>query len=260
MDEALHLNILQFSLVYLLLIIILAVMKRSKIDQSKTLIVACFRMTIQLILAGLLLTVVFDNPHPAIVVVYLFVMIVFASYLTISKNRWMNRRFKGYVTASIGLSGVIVLAYFVLIIMSSDFFNPQYTIPLAGMIVGNSMTGMTLGLKSFRGELETNEDMTEAMLNIGADPNDVMRPYVNRAVEFALMPTINSMLGMGIISLPGMMTGQILSGTAPSVAVLYQIAILIAISAAVCLTVFIALNLGKKTVYNEKNQMTIKNG
>ena len=259
MDEALQLNLLQFSLVYLLLFVILAVMKRSKIDQSKTLIIACARMTLQLILAGLLLTVVFDNPHPVIVVVYLLVMIIFASYLTISKNKWMSRKFKGYVTASIGISGVIVLAYFVLIIMSSDFFNPQYTIPLAGMIVGNSMTGMTLGLRSFRGELESNKDMTEAMLNIGADPKDVMRPYVNRAVEFALMPTINSMLGMGIISLPGMMTGQIISGTAPTVAVLYQIAILIAISAAVCLTVFMALNLGKRTLYNEKNQITATN-
>jgi len=81
-----------------------------------------------------------------------------------------------------------------------------------------------------------------------------LRPMVNRALEAALLPTLNSMLGMGIIFLPGMMTGQILSGTLPLTAILYQIAIMIAICTSVCLTVFFTLNLGYKTLYNERNQ------
>jgi putative ABC transport system permease protein len=251
-----ELNIINFALIYVLLIIIIAVMKRSGIDQTKTLIVACLRMTVQLILAGLLLTFVFDNPSPWITCLYIAVMILFASYLVISKNRWLNRRFRTYVILAIGSSGLSVLLYFILIVMNADVFNPQYAIPLAGMIVGNSMTGMALGLKAFSTELASNGDRIEALLNVGAEPKKIMNPFVNKAVEFAMMPTINSMLGMGIISLPGMMTGQILAGTSPTVAVLYQIAILIAISVAVCMTVFIALNLGYKTLYNERNQMT----
>ncbi|MCL1984386.1 MAG: ABC transporter permease [Methanomassiliicoccaceae archaeon] len=256
MDDIIQLGLFNFALIYILLIVIVAVMRRSRIDQTRTLIVACFRMTVQLVLAGLILTVVFENPEWWITLIYLIVMILFASYLVISKNRWLNRRFRAYVILAIGSSGLCVLTYFVLFVMNADIFNPQYAIPLAGMIIGNSMTGMTLGLRSFSTELTSNTERIDALLNIGAEPRDILNPFVNKAVEFALMPTINSMLGMGIISLPGMMTGQILSGTAPTVAVLYQIAILIAISVAVCMTVFIALNLGYKTLYNERDQMT----
>ncbi|MCL2712212.1 MAG: iron export ABC transporter permease subunit FetB [Methanomassiliicoccaceae archaeon] len=251
-----ELGLINFALIYLLLFIILAVMKRSKIDQSKTLIVACFRMTVQLVLAGLILTFVFDNPSPWITSLYVIVMILFASFIVINKNRWLNRKFKVYVIFAIGSSGICVLLYFILIVMNADVFDPQYAIPLAGMIIGNSMTGMALGLKAFNSELSSNADRIEALLNVGAEPKKIMNPFVNKAVEFAMMPTITSMLSMGIISLPGMMTGQILSGTAPAVAVLYQIAILIAISVAVCMTVFIALNLGYRTLYNERHQIT----
>ena len=257
MDEVIELNIINFALIYILLIIVIAVMRRSRIDQTKTLMVACLRMTVQLVLAGLILTVVFDNPNPWITSVYVIVMILFASYLVISRNPWLNRKFKGYVILAIGSSGITVLLYFILIVMNADVFNPQYAIPLAGMIVGNSMTGMALGLKAFSTELSSNRDRMDALLNIGAEPKRIMNPFVNKSVEFAMMPTINSMLGMGIISLPGMMTGQILSGTPPMVAVLYQIAILIAISVAVCMTVFTALNLGYKTLYNDKYQIVL---
>jgi len=256
MDEALHLNLFNFALIYVLLIIIMAIMKRSRIDQTKTLIVACMRMTVQLVIAGLLLTVVFDNPSPWITCIYIAVMILFASHIVISRNRWLNKKFRTYVVLAIGSSGISVLLYFILIVMNADVFDPRYAIPLAGMIVGNSMTGMALGLKAFSSELSSNRDRIDALLNIGAEPKRIMNPFVNKAVEFAMMPTINSMLGMGIISLPGMMTGQILSGTEPAVAVLYQIAMLIAISVAVCMTVFIALNLGCKTLYNERDQIT----
>ena len=258
MADIIELSIINFALIYLLLLIIIAVMKRSRIDQTKTLMVACLRMTVQLVLAGLILTFVFDNPSPWITSLYILIMIIFASYLVISKNPWLNRKFKIYVILAIGLSGVSVLLYFVLVVMNADVFNPRYMIPIAGMIIGNSMTGMTLGLKAFSTEITSNRDRIDALLNIGSEPKRIMNPFVNKAVEFAMMPTINSMLGMGIISLPGMMTGQILSGTAPTVAVMYQIAILIAIAVAVCMTVFIALNLGYKTLYNERDQMTVR--
>ncbi|MCL2890743.1 MAG: iron export ABC transporter permease subunit FetB [Methanomassiliicoccaceae archaeon] len=258
MADIIELSIINFALIYLLLLIIIAVMKRSRIDQTKTLMVACLRMTVQLVLAGLILTFVFDNPSPWITSLYILIMIIFASYLVISKNPWLNRKFKMYVISAIGLSGVSVLLYFVLVVMNADVFNPRYMIPIAGMIIGNSMTGMTLGLKAFSTEITSNRDRIDALLNIGSEPKRIMNPFVNKAVEFAMMPTINSMLGMGIISLPGMMTGQILSGTAPTVAVMYQIAILIAIAVAVCMTVFIALNLGYKTLYNERDQMTVR--
>ncbi|WP_434297397.1 ABC transporter permease [Clostridium sporogenes] len=92
------------------------------------------------------------------------------------------------------------------------------------------------------------------LINLGIEPKDILRPFINNSLETALIPTLNSMLGMGIIFLPGMMTGQILSGTLPITAIMYQIAIMIAICTSVCATVFLSLNLGYKSLYNNRKQ------
>lgn len=257
MDNIIKLNILQFSLIYLLLIIILVIMKRSKIKQSKLLLVASVRMTVQLILAGLILTYIFKNPHPIFVIVYLLAMISFSVHRVLSKHKDINEKFKLSIALSLAFSGLFVLGYFVMAVVGESFFNPQYTIPLAGMIIGNSMTGVTLGMKTFTENLKNQRNKVEALLNLGVTPREILLPFVNNALETALLPTMNNMIGMGIISLPGMMTGQILSGTAPTTAIMYQISIMIAICTAVCLTVFCSLTFGYRTLYNDRNQIEI---
>lgn len=255
MNGIVVLNIVQFSFIYLLLIVILAIMKKSKINQTKLLLLASFRMTVQLVLAGLILTYIFKKPHPLFVILYLVAMIVFSIRRVLSKNTDINRNFKIALSISLMFSGLFVLAYFVLVVVGESFFNPQYTIPLAGMIIGNAMTGVTLGMKTFTENLKNQRNRIEALLNLGVTPKKILLPFVNDALETALLPTMNNMLGMGIISLPGMMTGQILSGTEPTTAIMYQIAIMIAICTSVCLTVFCALNFGYRTLYNERNQI-----
>lgn len=255
MQGIVKLNILQFSLIYILLLVVLAIMKKSKINQTKLLVTASIRMTVQLILAGLILTYIFENPHPAFVIIYITGMIVFSIRRALSKHKDLNRNFKMAVSLSLAFSGLSVLIYFVYIVVGQSVFNPQYTIPIAGMIIGNSMTGVNLALKAFTDNIKSQRPKIDALLNLGATPKKILLPYVNNAVETALLPTLNSMLGMGIVSLPGMMTGQILSGTLPTTAIMYQIAIMIAICASVCLTVFCSLNFGYKTLYNKKNQI-----
>jgi len=122
--------------------------------------------------------------------------------------------------------------------------------------MGNAMTGVNLALANFTENLKTRKQKMDALLNLGVHPRDILKPMAAGALETALIPTINSMLGMGIIFLPGMMTGQILSGTVPTTAILYQIAIMIAICTSVSLSVFCALTLGYRTLYNSKNQFT----
>jgi len=255
MQNIVQLNILQFSLIYLLLIVVLAIMKKSKINQTKLLVVASFRMTIQLILAGLVLTYIFKNPHPLFTATYLLTMVVFSIYQVLSKHKDLNSRFRVVVSLSIALCGLFVIIFFVIVVVKMSIFNPQYTIPISGMIIGNSMTGVSLGLKTFSQSLKTQRSKIDTLLNLGVAPKKILLPYVNNALETALLPTLNSMLSMGIISLPGMMTGQILSGTLPLTAIMYQIAIMIGICTAVCLTVFCSLNFGYKTLYNNRNQM-----
>lgn len=257
MKSVVELNLINFGLVYLLLIVVLAIMKKAKISQTKLLIVASIRMTVQLVLAGLVLTYIIKNPHPIFTGLYLIAMTVFAIHQVLSKNKGLNRNFKIAVSASITGAGLMIVLFFVGIIVGMNIFNPQYTIPLGGMIIGNSMTGVTLGIKTFTENLKTQRNKIDSLLNLGVTPKKILLPFVNNALETALLPTLNSMVGMGIISLPGMMTGQILSGTLPTTAILYQIAIMIAICAAVCLVVFCSLYFGYRTLYNKRNQIFI---
>ena len=253
-----ELNIIQFSLIYLLLLVVLAIMKKSNINRTKLLVVASVRMTVQLILAGLILTYVFKNPHPLFTALYLCAMSAFAIHRVISQHPDINRRFKTAIAVSFVGAGIGVLAFFILVVVGVSLFNPQYAIPIGGMILGNAMTGLTLGMKTFRETLRDQRGKVEALLNLGARPKKILLPFVNSALETALLPTMNSMLGMGIISLPGMMTGQILSGTLPTTAILYQIAVMIAICTVVCLVVFSSLYFGFQTLYNRKNQFTFQ--
>jgi len=252
-----EMNIWQFALIYLLLIVVLVIMKKAKIDQTKLLLLASFRMTVQLVLAGLVLTYILGNPHPLFTVAYIVAMTSFATIRVLRKNRDLNRKFKIAIGLSLAGAGTLIVFFFVQIVVGMDFFNPQYTIPLSGMIFGNAMTGLTLALKTFSENLKSQRARVESLLYVGVTPKKILIPFVNNALETALLPTMNSMLGMGIISLPGMMTGQILSGTLPMTAILYQIAIMIAITTVVCLAVFSALYFGYQTLYNDRNQITL---
>ena len=214
-------------------------------------------MTLQLILAGLVLTYIFKNPHPIFVLLYLTAMMAMSVHTVLSRNKGINRNFQIIVALSLILTGLFVILFFILGVVGVSFFNPQYTIPISGMIMGNAMTGVSLGLKTFHENLKTQKPKIDTLLNMGATPKSILLPFVNKSLETALLPTLNSMLGMGIISLPGMMTGQILSGTLPTTAILYQIAIMIAITSVVCLAVFCSLYLGYRTLYNAKNQMLL---
>ena len=248
---------MQFLLIYLLLLVVLAIMKKCKINQTKLLVVASMRMTAQLVLAGFVLTYIFKNPHPPFTVGYLVLMSGFSVYTVLSRNKDLNRRFKGVVALSLVTTGLAIVVFFITAVVKVNFFNPQYTIPISGMIMGNAMTGVSLGLKTFTQNIKTERGKIDTLINLGVTPQKILTPFVNTSLETALLPTLNSMLGMGVILLPGMMTGQILSGTLPTTAILYQIAIIIAITAVTCVSVFCSLFFGYRTLYNKRNQMII---
>ena len=255
MSEIISLNIWQFALVYLLLAVVLLIMKKCRINQTKLLVVAGIRMSVQLALAGLVLTYIFDNPHPLFTVLYLLLMIGFAIFTVLSRNKGINKRFKIVAGVSLAATGLCIVCFFIMVVVGVNLFNARYTIPISGMIIGNAMTGVSLGLRVFNESINAQRERIDALVNIGSTPKKILIPFVNQALETALLPTLNSMVGMGVISLPGMMTGQILSGTMPMTAIMYQIAILIAICAVTCLSVFCSLYFGYKTLYNKRHQM-----
>lgn len=178
-------------------------------------------------------------------------MIAFSIHRVLSKNKGLNKRFKAVIAASISFSGIMVIIYFIVVVVGENIFNPQYVIPISGMIMGNTMTGVSLGVKTFRESMDGQNAKIEALLCIGASPRTILLPFVRKSLETAMLPTLNSMVGMGIVALPGMMTGQILAGTLPTTAILYQIAIMIAICTAVTCACFGSLFFGYKTMYDK---------
>jgi putative ABC transport system permease protein len=124
-------------------------MKKSKVNQTKLLLVASIRMTIQLMLVGYILQYMFSNPNPLFTVNFLILMIGFSIHRVLSSRKNLNTHFKFAIIASLSFSGLFVLIFFVIVVVRKSIFNPQYTIPLAGMIIGNAMTGLNIGIKTF---------------------------------------------------------------------------------------------------------------
>ncbi len=257
MSQIVQLDLWHFALIYLLLLVVITVLRFTKINQTKSLLWGSARMTLQLTLSGLILTYIFQNPHPIFVALYLLAMISFAVYRVIHLNKQLNRKFRLIIAGSIALSGLAVMTYFVALVVGEHLGNPQYVIPISGMLMGNTMTGVSLGVKTLYKTVEDQTDRIETLQNMGVRPEKLFLPFVRQSMETAILPTINTMVGIGIVALPGMMTGQILSGTLPTTAILYQIAIMIAICTTVCLSTFGSLYFGYRTLYNKRNQIEL---
>ncbi len=249
-------NILQLSILYALILIMAIVLKHFKVGQSKLLLIGSIRMTIQLALAGFILTYILGNPNPWFTIIYVVVMTIFSIFMVFSRNKGLSKRWKVSVVIFISLFGVFFVAFFVGIIVGANVFNPQYTIPLSGMIIGNIMTGVSLSIKSYRQSLLKERLKIITLTNLGVEEKKINLPIIVSSLEVALLPTINSMMGMGIISLPGMMTGQILAGSSAETAILYQIAIVLLFTIATTISIFAVLHFGSKhssILFIEKN-------
>jgi len=257
MNGIIQLSLGNFALIYLLLLAVLFVMKKCHINQSKLVIVASLRMTVQLVMTGLVLTYIFENPHPLFTMLYLGAMTVFSINIALGKHKWLNPRFRRIVGISLACAGWAVMMFYLLFVVRVSIFNPQYAIPITGMILGNATSGTTVGLKTLNDHIKSERQRIDTLINMGVTPAKAMLPIVNKSIETATLPTVVSMLSMGIISLPGMMTGQILSGTMPLTAILYQISIIIAITSVTFIAVFCSLYFGYKTLYNERNQLEL---
>ncbi len=257
MKGIIDLTVVQVALAYIFVLIVLIIVRARGIKREKEIIVSSVRMTLQLILVGYLLVYIFNNPNPFVTMGIIALMEVFAIYTVFKKfKNQLSKALKQVIAASMLMGTLSCLVYFLLVVVRiSPWYDPQYFIPIAGMIVGNAMTGISLGVKSLVEGMTIQRAAVEEALILGATPRDASKDIINSSFDSAILPTINSMVGMGIVFLPGMMTGQILSGTVPTTAIAYQIAIMLGILGAVSLTVFMMLQRGYKTFFNTESQL-----
>lgn len=256
-DNVMNLSILQLSAAYFFVLLLLLVFKFRGIKRERQILIATTRMTLQLTLMGYVLMFVFQNPSWWLTLIMITVMVSFAIYNSFKRvNVSMTASLKKLVAISMVVGYSLTAFAFILgVLQVRPWFNPQYFIPISGMIIGNSMTAITLGINRLCHEMRDKREMVENSLMLGATPKRAARDIVNRAFDSAILPTMNNMMTMGIVSLPGMMTGQILSGTFPLTAIKYQIGIMLAILGCTTITVVLFVSLGYKTFFTKDGRL-----
>ncbi|KOA18115.1 putative iron export permease protein FetB [Clostridium homopropionicum DSM 5847] len=259
MDSVLNLNLWQMASAYIFVLVLLAIVKIKGISREKEIIISTIRMTLQLILTGYILSYIFQNSNAFYTIFFMILMELFAIYNTFKRVKVeLSKQMKFTIGISMISGTLITILYFIFVVLRLvPWFEPRYFIPIGGMIIGNSMTGISLGVTKLVDGMTNKRDLVEMALMLGATPKAASKSIVDSAFDSSILPTINSMVGMGIVFLPGMMTGQILSGVSPFTAIEYQIAIMLGILGSVALTVIMFVQLGYKTFFNEEDQLNI---
>lgn len=195
-------------------------------------IVAVARMAVQLFAAGLLLKYLFVFDHAWLNLIWLGVMMLVASLTTVQKSRLrLSRLLLPVCAATFCVTLVMTLFFNAFIVRIDDLFEARYLVVIGGMILGNALSGNIVSLTHFFSALSDHESRYLYFLGNGEGQREALRPFFREAMIRALKPALASLATIGIVALPGMMTGQMLGGSAPMVAIKYQIAIMMVIFA-----------------------------
>lgn len=225
-----------------------------RLGLEKKLLVASVRTIAQLIAIGYVLEWVFAIDNAPAVMGILAVMIVVAGKAAVDRSK---RRFQGATLRALAaLSASSILATFTVtgaIVGVSPWYDAQYVIPLMGMVLGNSLTGISLCLDRLLAHLAERRPEVEAALAHGATSWEASRGMVADAVRTGMIPILNSMTVVGLVSLPGMMTGQILAGADPLIAVKYQIVVMFMLCAATALGAIGVAFLVQRRLFDERH-------
>jgi len=251
----LELTYLQVGFAALLILINGAISVLLKLGLERRLLLAAACTVVQLLLIGLVLEWVFRVGRWYVVLAMMTAMTLVAGAAGVQRT---HVRYPGIwarslvsVWASSWLMAALAIA---VIVRVRPWYSPQYAIPILGMILGNTLNGISLGLDRLGGELAGRRDLIEASLALGATRWEAARPPIQQAVRTGLIPTINAMMVVGVVSLPGMMTGQLMAGASPVEAVKYQIVILFLIASGTALGTVSVVLLSYRRLFNEHHQ------
>ena len=249
--ETLDIGLPQMALLYGLCVLPWILLWLIGLRLSRDIGISLLRMSLQLALVGIYLKTLFTLNNPWLNGLWILVMLIVAD-ITILKRAGLKARYFALATfTAIASSILFSTAYLViLVIQPTHFYDARYIVPLAGMILGNCLQGNVIALERFYSALRKNENEYATFLMLGATRWEAVQPYFRDAIKAAINPTIASMGTMGLVSLPGMMTGQILGGSEPWLAVKYQITIMICIFTSTTIASIINLKLSLNIAFN----------
>ncbi len=239
-----------------LVMIALAIAVRWRTGLGGGFMIGALRTVVQLALVGYVLVYIFELDRWYLVVAALVLMTAVAAWEV--TRRQPEKPSTLYPIAGLALavgSGLTLIYVAAAVVRPEPWYNPRYLIPLFGMIVANAMNAAALVADRLAGEIETRRAEIEAYLALGATSVEAAREPARRALRAAMIPTVNSLMIVGIVSLPGMMTGQILSGTQPLIAVRYQILVMFMLASAVAISAVLMVTRYRRRFFTPAEQL-----
>jgi putative ABC transport system permease protein len=229
-----------------------------RLGLEQRLVIAAVRTVVQLLFIGYVLKYVFRLEHPALIGGVMLVMLVAASRAAVQRP---SRAFPGIAWRAFGTLVLTATVTSVLVtgvvVRAEPWYRPQYLIPLLGMILGNGLVGISLCIDYLLEFLVERRREIEMELALGANRWEAARDSMREAIRRGMIPIISSMMVVGIVSLPGMMTGQILAGSDPVDAVKYQIVVMFMIAGATSSACMLVAGLIYRRLFNERHQLQV---
>lgn len=258
--EVIELGWWQLALAASMVVVLAGCLFAIRLGMSGSLLIAALRTGVQLTLIGLVLEALFAAERLLWVTAMALAMLLIAGREVMARQK---RRLRGGWSFGIGTLAMFVSSFTVtvltltVIIGPQPWYLPQYAIPLLGMLLGNTMTGVALALDRLTDAAWRQRALIENRLMLGEPWRVAIGDIRREAMRSGLMPTINGMAAAGVVSLPGMMTGQILAGTAPGLAVKYQILIMFAITLGTGFGTLVAVSLGSRRLFDERERLRL---
>ncbi len=259
--NVISLSPLDLSMAAILVLVLAFISLILKLDLASRIVIAAVRTVVQLVLIGLVLKALFAQVNLLYVAALSIFMLLVAGREVMARQQ---RRFGGLWgyglgTLSMFISSFTLTIYALIVVVSTDpWYTPQYAIPLLGMMLGNTMTGVSLALDKLTTTAWQQRAVIEARLILGQDWRTAIGDITRDSVRIGMIPMINAMAAAGIVSLPGMMTGQILSGTEPLEAVKYQILIMFLITAGTGFSAIIATWIGARRLFDDRQRLRLE--
>lgn len=237
-----------------LVIVAIAISKKQDLDLEKDLLIGSVRAFIQLMVVGSVLTFIFKSDHPGYIIVTVSFMILIASNNAAKKGKGIPKVFT-IVFFSIFLATIVTLS--ILVGFSVIEFTPRFIIPISGMIVGNAMVAGSIALNNLQREINSRKGLIIAALALGATSRQAAQESIKSSIKAGLIPTIDGMKTIGLVQLPGMMTGAILAGGSPAEAVRLQIMVVFMLSASVAISCSLIGLLTYKMFFTKYHQLNL---
>ncbi|MCU6767973.1 ABC transporter permease [Barnesiella propionica] len=252
MTSTIDISYIHMLLGFLLLLIPLYFLYYYRTGLIRETIIAAVRMTVQLFFIGFYLEYLFTWNNIYINILWVLIMIGIASYTILQRTKLPVRQLLTPVISAFLCALFFIDIYFLgVVIRPPNLLEARYFIPISGMILGNMLSANVIALNAFYGSIDRERQLYFYLLGNGASKNEALSPFMKEALIKSFNPTIASMAVMGLIALPGTMTGQILGGSSPNVAIKYQIMLMVTIFASSLISVLITLWTSSRRAFDE---------